>query len=117
MLILNENRISTDCKPLQINAFTEFGGHRKILLKDIRVIREFGLDDRKGLVKTFGVEGVIGNIGRWKSNLHKSLRVITSRDTNWVLIRMKEGKKYVISPDSMELIKKTNEIITLNYGA
>ncbi len=34
----------------------------KIPLKDIQVVRDFNKDDRKGLVKTFGAEGVIGNI-------------------------------------------------------
>ncbi len=89
----------------------------KILLKDIRVIREFSIDDRKGLVKTFGAEGVIGNVGRWSSNLYKSLHVLTSRDTNWTLVRTKQGKNYIISPDNIELIQQVNELMRKNYGA
>jgi hypothetical protein len=83
----------------------------KIPLKDIQVVRDFNKDDRKGLVKTFGAEGVIGNIGRFTTDMHKKLHVLTSRDSNWTLIRMKSGKKYIISPDNIEFINEVNAII------
>ena len=81
----------------------------KIPLDEIQKARVFSNDDRKGLVKTFGAEGVIGNLGRFSTNLHKKLHVLTSRDTNWTLILMKTGKKYIISPDNLELIQKIND--------
>ena len=83
----------------------------KIPLEDIQVVRDFNKDDRKGLVKTFGAEGVIGNIGRFSTDIHKKLHVLTSRDSNWTLIRMKSGEKYIISPDNFELINEVNASI------
>ncbi len=83
----------------------------KIPLEDIQVVRDFNKDDRKGLVKTFGAEGIIGNFGRFSTDMHKKLHVLTSRDSNWTLIRMKSGKKYIISPDNIELINEVNAII------
>jgi Bacterial PH domain len=81
----------------------------KIPLDDIQKARVFSNDDRKGLVKTFGAEGVIGNLGRFSTDMHEKLHVHTSRDTNWTLVRMKTGKKYIISPDDLELIQKIND--------
>lgn len=83
----------------------------KIPLNEIQVVRDFNKDDRKGLVKTFGAEGIIGNIGRFTTDMHKKLHVLTSRDSNWTLVRMKSGKKYIISPDNIEFINEINAII------
>jgi hypothetical protein len=77
-----------------------------IPISDVNEIREFGSDDKKGLIRTFGAEGIIGNLGKYSSRQHKALRLFTSRDTNWVLIKTNSGKKYVISPDNLELIEK-----------
>jgi hypothetical protein len=82
-----------------------------ILLRDIHMIREFDKADKKGLIRTGGAEGVIGNLGHYSSKLHKKLTVYTSRDTNWVLIQTKQGKKYVISPDDLAIVEKINELI------
>lgn len=81
----------------------------RIPLSDIQKVRVFTEDDRKGLVKVFAAEGVIGNFGRYSTKMHKKLHVLTSRDSNWTLLRMKTGKKYIISPDNLELIQKINE--------
>ncbi len=83
----------------------------KIPLHEIKLAREFNMDDRKGIVMTFGVGGVGGNLGRFSTKMHKKLHVLTSRDSNWTLIRMKTGKKYVISPDNIELINEVNALI------
>ncbi len=82
-----------------------------ILLRDVLLIREFDKADKKGLIRTGGAEGIIGNLGLYSSNLHNKLIVFTSRDTNWVLIQTKQGKKYVISPDDLGLIEKINELL------
>ena len=71
----------------------------RIPLSGIQKVRVFNEDDKKRLVKVFGAEGVIGNFGRYSTKMHKRLHVLTSRDTNWTLVRMKTGKKYIISPD------------------
>lgn len=82
-----------------------------VKVSDILSIRIFDSEDKKGLVRTFGAEGVLGNFGNYSTIKHKKLNVLTSRDTNWILISTKDGKKTVISPDDLDLIKVINELI------
>ena len=77
----------------------------RIPLKDIQAVREFGVEDKKKFRKNLGAEGVLGNVGSYSSALHKELTLYTSRDTNWVLMTRKNGKKVVISPDDMGLVE------------
>lgn len=86
----------------------------RIDIKTIKDIREFINDDKLELNRQFGSEGVLGNFGRYSSKKHKRLEFITSRDTNWVLIELYDGKKYVISPDNIEIIEKTKAIMIKN---
>lgn len=82
----------------------------EIYIRDISMIRPFEKEDKYGLIRMFGSEGAFGNYGLYSSKKHKKLRLITSRDSNWVLIQTKEGVKYVISPDDLLLADKVNEI-------
>jgi hypothetical protein len=82
-----------------------------IKISDIRGARIFDSEDKKGLVRTFGAEGVLGNFGNYSTIKHKKLNVLTSRDTNWILISTKDGKKTVISPDDLDLVKVINGLI------
>ena len=83
----------------------------RIPIAEIKNIREFNTDDRKGLYRKFGTEGVLGNLGHYASKLHSHLMVFTSRDTHWALVVTRSGKKYVISPDDMLLIAATRELL------
>jgi hypothetical protein len=87
----------------------------RINISDIKNIREFTPEDKKGWVRTFGAEGLFGNFGRYSSLKHRRLDVYTSRDTNWVLIETTIGKKYIISPDNLKLIDKILEV-KKNWG-
>jgi Bacterial PH domain len=89
----------------------------RIKLSDIISIREFTEVDKKGLYRKFGAEGLFGNFGIYSSKLHRTFTVYTSRDSNWVLIETRFGKKIVISPDDLKLIDKTRELIIKNYSA
>jgi len=89
----------------------------RIDIKDIKNIREFTKEDKQGLIRIFGFEGLFGNFGRYASKRHKRLDIYTSRDSNWVLIETSFGNKYVISPDDLKLIVKTIEIKNRNYVA
>jgi hypothetical protein len=82
-----------------------------INVKDIRTVRIIDSGDKKGLIRTFGAEGVIGNIGYYSSIKHKEMHVLTSRDTNWVMIETKDKKKIVISPDNLDLVTMLNKLI------
>jgi hypothetical protein len=82
-----------------------------IKIQDIRSARIFDSEDKKGLVRTFGAEGVLGNIGNYSTIRHKKINVLTSRDTNWILISTYDGKKTVISPDNLDLVNVVNDLI------
>jgi len=82
-----------------------------INIREIRNLRIFDSEDRKGLIRTFGVEGVLGNIGYYSSTKNSKITILTSRDTNWTLIRTKDNKRIVISPDDLGLINIVNELI------
>lgn len=83
-----------------------------IKIKDIRNVRRFDYDDKKGLVRTFGAEGVLGNIGYYSSIRHKKMYFLTSRDTNWVMIETNDNKKFVISPDSLYMVELLKKLIS-----
>ena len=82
-----------------------------INIRDIRNLRIFDSKDRKGLIRIFGAEGVIGNIGFYSSTRNSKMTILTSRDTNWTLISTKDNKKIVISPDDLGLINVVNDLI------
>ncbi len=83
-------------------------------IQDIHSVRIFDSEDKKGLVRTFGAEGTLGNIGNYSTIKHKKINVLTSRDTNWILISTNDGKKMVISPDDLDLVKVINDLINKN---
>jgi hypothetical protein len=85
-----------------------------INIEDIRNVKIMDSDDKQGLVRTFGAEGVIGNIGYYSSIKHKKMFVLTSRDTNWIMIETKDNKKVVISPDNLDLVTLLNKMINSN---
>ena len=82
-----------------------------INIREIRNLRIFDAKDRKGLIRLFGAEGVLGNIGYYSSIRNDKMIILTSRDTNWTLIHKKDNKKIVISPDDLGLINIVNELI------
>jgi hypothetical protein len=97
----------TDTALIIISRFSQ----TSINVKDIRTVRIIESGDKKGLIRTFGAEGVIGNIGYYSSSKHKEMHVLTSRDTNWVMIETKDKKKIVISPDNLDLVSMLNKLI------
>jgi hypothetical protein len=97
----------TDTELVIISRFSQ----TSINIKDIRNIRTMDSDDKQGLIRTFGAEGVIGNIGYYSSKKHKKMLVLTSRDTNWIMIQTRDNKKVVISPDNLDLVAIINKMI------
>lgn len=82
-----------------------------INIQDIRNVKIFDSEDKKGLVRTFGVEGVMGYIGYYSSIKHKKMTILASRYTNWILIITKGNKKFVISPDNLDLVSVINSLM------
>ena len=82
-----------------------------IPLIEIQDARAFESEDKKGLKRNLGASGVLGNFGSYSSSLHKNLTIYTSRDSNWVLINKKNGKKIVISPDDLGMVQILNTLL------
>ena len=76
----------------------------------ISQIRLMTKEDKKGMLRTFGVEGAFGAYGKYQSLKHKKLFVNVRRYTNWTLI-VTNGKKYVIAPDDIQLIEVAIKLI------
>jgi hypothetical protein len=78
-------------------------GDIKIPLEDIQDIRRFTKKDKNSCLSGIRADGVFGNCGLYRSNIHGKLYVYTRRDSNWTLI-VTSRKKYVIAPNDIHLI-------------
>ena len=75
-----------------------------IPLHDVKVVRLMTPDDKKGMIRTFGAEGVFGSWGYFRSSAHNKLMVLARRYDNRTLI-VTDRKKYVIAPNDTQLIE------------
>jgi len=74
-----------------------------IPLQNIKCIRQMTANDKKGMLRTFGAEGVFGSWGYYSTSAHKELVVFARRYDNRTLV-ITDRKKYVIAPDDLQLI-------------
>jgi hypothetical protein len=100
-------------------------GNIEIPLDEIREIRLFTEEDRKGIIRKQGIEGIFGNFGLYRTKVHEKLHFYTGRDTNWTLVSVSQEmsvdipkagrfparqrsyilqKKYVIAPNDVSFI-------------
>ena len=75
----------------------------EIPLQNIKCIRQMTANDKKGMLRTFGAEGVFGSWGYYSTSTHKELMVFARRYDNRTLV-ITDRKKYVIAPDDLQLI-------------
>ena len=81
-----------------------------IPLQEIKLIRLMTFNDKKGMLRTFGAEGAFGSWGYYSSSAHKKLLVFARRYDNRTIV-ITDRKKYVIAPDSLQLIDVTMQQI------
>ena len=67
-------------------------------IRSVRVLAENELD---GAIRTFGVGGLFGYYGRFRSDALKGFSAYATQWRNFVLIETTEGKKIVLTPDEM----------------
>jgi len=77
-----------------------------IPLQNIKSIRLMTANDKKGMLRTFGADGVFGSWGYYSTSAHKKLIVFARRYNNRTLV-ITDRKKYVIAPDDLQLIDTT----------
>lgn len=70
--------------------------------KDIQSIKAIPDTDLAGSVRTFGNGGLFGYTGYFRNKIHGSTRWFVTQRKNYILITMKLGKKYVLSPDDVD---------------
>jgi len=81
-----------------------------IPLHNIKSIRLLTPDDKKGLLRSLGVEGAFGSWGYYSTSAHKKIFVLARRYDNWTLI-VTDREKFVIAPDELQLIDLTAQQI------
>lgn len=89
------------------------GFKRTIERKNVVGARKFNSEDKAGLWRKFAAEGMFGYCGIYSSKAYKTLYIYASQSKNWVLIDTKE-KKYVISPENLDIIQVINRADTAN---
>ena len=84
-------------------------GERRIPLSDVSAISIISKEQMKGSIRTFGVGGLFGFFGHFRSRDLGAFRMYGSRWSNFVLIELKNGKKILITPDETSaMIEKWN---------
>ncbi len=84
-------------------------GEKRIPLSDVSAIRSVSKGEMKGSMRTFGVGGLFGFFGHFRSRDLGAYRMYGSRWSNFVLIELKNGKKILITPDEISaVIEKWN---------
>ncbi len=71
---------------------------------DIYEARIITKDDMKGTIRTFGSGGLFGYYGLFYNRTLGSFTMYTTQRTNTIFIKLKDGKKIIISPDDVKML-------------
>jgi len=77
-------------------------GNVHLLRSEITELRRVEKDELRGTIRTFGVGGLFGYYGRFYNSKLGKMTWFMTNTNNAVLIRMKSGKVYLLSPDDRE---------------
>ena len=83
-----------------------FINSKEINLNEINEIRKINEGEMSGLIRTFGVGGLFGYYGQYHNPTFGDMNLYTTQRKNRILIKTKEGKKIVISPDDASIVVK-----------
>jgi hypothetical protein len=78
--------------------------NKVIPLSDIVEVREVEEEDLRFTIRTFGVGGLFGFYGKYHSESLGSFTQYATRLSHRVLVRTRAGKKYVLTPDDLNLV-------------
>lgn len=81
-------------------------GKVTLLRNDIESIQAVGRDELRGTLRTFGVGGLFGYYGKFYNSKIGKMTWYMTNTSNAVLIRMKDKKIYLISPDERDAFLK-----------
>ena len=79
---------------------------KHIKLADLAEVRMLKEADMSWTIRTFGVGGLFGHYGRYYNKSLGSFTQYTTRRNNQILIRTRQEKKIIITPDDLSLADK-----------
>ncbi len=85
---------------------------RTIAYSEIAEIRLLEKEELRGIIRTFGVGGLFGYFGRFRSGKLGVMNFYTTQGNNKTLIVLKNGEKVVITPDDIGMIDKIRSCIS-----
>lgn len=71
----------------------------ELKINQINDLKEISRSDLSGTIRTFGVGGLFGYFGKFYNRKYGTMNWYVTQNKNRVLIELKNGKKYIISPD------------------
>jgi hypothetical protein len=80
-------------------------GNVRVNLADISEIRPLADDEKKGMIRTFGVGGLFGYFGKFYAGKIGNFTLYGTQRKNNVLIVKRQGDKIVLTPDDMHLVE------------
>jgi hypothetical protein len=83
----------------------------ELKFSDINSIKQLSKSDLSGTIRTFGVGGLFGYFGKFYNRKFGSMNWYVTQLNNRILIELKNGHKYIISPDDQKLTRKLQEKI------
>ena len=83
-------------------------GKVKIKLGDIKHVRLLADNEMKGLIRTFGVGGVLGYFGKFHATGFGNTTFYATQRKNKILI-VTNNRKIIITPDDKNIVDKLNK--------
>jgi len=74
----------------------------ELKINQINDLQEISKSDLSGTIRTFGVGGLFGYFGKFYNRKYGTMNWYVTQNKNRVLIELKNGKKYIISPDDQK---------------
>ena len=88
-------------------------GELTINMSDIVEVRKIEKGEMSGTIRTFGVGGLFGYYGKLRNSTFGNMTYYVSQRKNMILLKTVTDKKIVISPDSIDMVEKLNELLGL----
>jgi hypothetical protein len=71
----------------------------ELKINEINELKQMSKSDLSGTIRTFGVGGLFGYFGKFYNRKYGTMNWYVTQNKNRVLIELKNGQKYIISPD------------------
>ena len=83
----------------------------EIPLCEVQAVRLMEKEDLRGMIRTFGISLLFGDVGYFHAPRLGNIKVFARRKNNWILIETRRHGNFVIAPDDSEFIHHLNRTI------